>query len=105
MLVLSIKTDRANFEVHMLNPKEHFPNFGGSKHALVVGKTASMVIRSEYIESGQLVDDECDINDPVIWAWIADLINNNDSISAKAHGLPSDFGEAHSCECCDGPMV
>jgi hypothetical protein len=85
MLVLSIKTEHTNFEVHMLNPKEHFPGFGGSRHPLVVGKTASMVVRSVSNVSGVLIDTEYDIHDASIWTWIANLINQNDEVvSAEA---------------------
>lgn len=59
-------------EVHLLNPRECFPNFGGSSQGIVATKTASLITRSNSI---MREDVERNIYDPNFWAWIAKLIN------------------------------
>lgn len=74
MKVLTIKfPDKSTVAVSMLNPGEFFPDFGGSRSGLVVGKTASL-ITSRRSPMGT-VDRELDIHDPEFWAVIAKLIN------------------------------
>jgi len=68
--------DGAEVEVHMLNPKDSFPNFGGSKHSLVPGKTASAITRTKTAMHKE--DIEHDIYSPDFWKWIARLINKRD---------------------------
>lgn len=58
-------------EIHTLNPGEAFPNFGGSKHACVAGKTASLITRTKNIG---VSDFEMDIYNKEFWAWIGRLI-------------------------------
>lgn len=76
--VLSIKSDESGkvvTEVYLLNPGESFEGFGGSRHALPIRKTASLIIRS--MQGGCISDHEHDITDPSSWAWIARLINDH----------------------------
>lgn len=77
------------YEIHMLNPREHFPRFGGSRHDLVVGRTASMVVRKHHLASDVIDDTEYDIHEPTIWAWIAKLIReDSDGVIVETH-MPS----------------
>ena len=78
MQVLKLTAENGEVtEIHMLNPGEHFPGFGGSRSGLVVGKTASMVIRR--ITQMGIRDSELDIHDLDAWTIIAHLINAHDS--------------------------
>jgi hypothetical protein len=71
--VLTLKTGKTTVEVHLLNPGEVFPNFGGSRHGLLVRKTASMVVRTR--SPFDCRDVEYDIHDHGVWTWIADIVN------------------------------
>ena len=71
MKVLDITTKAAKYEVHMLNPGESFAGFGGSRHALLVKKTASCVIRER--SSMGLRDTEYGITSRHLWQWIETL--------------------------------
>lgn len=73
-----VKGDKGTVEIHTLNPGDRFPRFGGSKHDLVAGKTASIVQRSIGVGTTDL---EIDIYNAEFWMWIAKLINGN--ISSK----------------------
>jgi hypothetical protein len=75
MKVLTVKHGQDITEIHMLNPGEHYPDFGGSRSGLVVGKTASLVLSRRGIMG--IHDTELDIYDKNVWAWIARLINDN----------------------------
>jgi hypothetical protein len=70
----------AETEIHMLNPGEHFPGFGGSRSGLVVGKTASMILREK--SSWGIRDVEYDIHDQTVWEWIAGRINDREDNAA-----------------------
>jgi hypothetical protein len=72
--VLTIKASECEIEIHMLNPGQSFEGFGGSRHALVPKKTASIVTRTR--QHG-VSDREMDIYDPNFWKWIGRLINGN----------------------------
>lgn len=75
--VLTIKenaTGKVVTEVYLLNPGESFEGFGGSRHALPIKKTASLIIRSMH--GGCINDNEHDITNGGSWAWIARLIND-----------------------------
>lgn len=73
MKCLTINLGPETMTIHMLNPGQHFPNFGGSRSGLVVGKTASMI--TQHRTPNALHDVEHDIHDPAIWKFIADCIN------------------------------
>lgn len=45
VLVMQDKPGTTRVELYLLNPGDHFPEFGGSRHSLVVKKTASLVVR------------------------------------------------------------
>lgn len=90
MKVLTIKTDglkpiaeRFSVEIHMLNPGDTFPGFGGSSSGLVVRKTASLVTRTTT--STGTSDVELDIHNPETWQWLARLINTNPGVRADAN--------------------
>lgn len=73
MKVLTIKIgEKHSTEIHMLNPREVFEGFGGSRHGLVVKKTASLITR---VREGMLIDTERDITDRHVWEFIAKCIN------------------------------
>ena len=71
-------------EIHTLNPgtMDHIERFGGSRHSLFAGKTASIVQRS--YGGNMLRDLEMDIYDQTFWEWIAKLINGEIKAKAKA---------------------
>jgi len=74
--VLTVNLGHGNInEVYMLNPHERFPFFGGSRRGLVVGKTASLIIRERSPNTTR--DAERDITSEAFWAWIAKLINSS----------------------------
>lgn len=84
MKVLTVELPDMTYEVHMLNPKEHMEGFGGSKSGLVVGKTASLVLRQRQTSAGSLTDTEYDIHDAKVWEAIGKWINDTTgSIKAK----------------------
>lgn len=84
MKCLTLRSGKSTQEIHLLNVKDCFPNFGGSRHALVVQKTASIVIRTRN-EAGELIDTEHKIDDPKVWNAIAKCINTNDgSVTANS---------------------
>lgn len=72
--ITSKETGKVVTAVYMLNPGESFEGFGGSRHALPIRKTASLIIRST--QGGCIVDNEHDITDGTAWAWLARLIND-----------------------------
>lgn len=53
------------WEYHILQPGEVFPGFGGSRHGLLVKKTASLVVRERGAHG--LRDVEYAINNPKAW--------------------------------------
>ena len=64
--VLTIKiNDKATVEIYALNPKESFEGFGGSRHSLIVEKTASIITRLH--QDGMEFDTERDLRDDFIW--------------------------------------
>lgn len=74
MKVLTLTFAEGNrLEVHMLNPGEHFPGFGGSRQSLVVGKTASLVLRK--IGRTGREDSERDIHDARFWNMIGGMLD------------------------------
>lgn len=85
--VLTIKsneTGKVVTEVYMLNPGESFEGFGGSRHALPIKKTASLITRS--MQGGCISDTEYDITNPSTWAWLARLINEGSTLNITAAG-------------------
>ena len=81
-LVLTVRhpsDNKARTEVYALNPGDSFPAFGGSRHALIARKTASIVLRQAF--SGMTSDIEYDIHDPKVWAWLGMLINSKSGAS------------------------
>lgn len=73
MHCLTIKAEDWTYEIHMLNPGEHFPLFGGSSRGLYAGKTASLIVREH--SPNAIRDTESDISAPHFWRYIAELIN------------------------------
>ena len=81
MKVLTIKMSEKEYtEIHLLNPRETLPEFGGNRHGLIVGKTASLVLLRRGVWGCN--DTEYDIHDKGVWKWIADLINEKAAITA-----------------------
>lgn len=78
--VMTINTENSTTEVHLLNPGNHFPGFGGSKRGLVVGDSPSMVIRRYCHESGSMEDIEDYIDSEVSWGKIKTLISKSESV-------------------------
>lgn len=76
MHCLTVKTEMATYEIHMLNPGEVFPRFGGAGGGLVVKKTASLILRTTGTKTGTVTDTEYDIFDRDVWRWIARRIND-----------------------------
>lgn len=62
-------------EVHLLNPGGFFPDFGGSRHGLVVGKTASLVLRRRSRMG--VVDEERDIHDAAFWGFMGAMLSGS----------------------------
>lgn len=60
--------EKQTMSVYLLNPGDLFAGFGGSRHGLLVRKTASLVVRVEGI--GGVHDTEYDIHDKRAWAMI-----------------------------------
>lgn len=80
--VITIKTaHNTETEIHMLNPKEVMEGFGGSRHGLVVGKTASLVTRTNTASSCD--DVERNITDECVWEFICKCINGEIKATAK----------------------
>ena len=73
----------ATIEIHMLQPGEHFPKFGGSSRGLTARKTASLITRTKAF--GTWSDVEYDIADKSFWMWLAERINNADHLSQTAY--------------------
>lgn len=76
MKCLTVDTPATSYEIHLLNPKEHMAGFGGSRSGLVVGKTASIVLRTRQKKGGMVKDMELDITDKNFWSLIASLMND-----------------------------
>jgi hypothetical protein len=83
LTLTSKETGKVVAEVYMLNPGESFEGFGGSRHALPIKKTASLIVRS--IQHG-ISDTEYDITDGSTWAWLARLINEGPTLGVTAAG-------------------
>ena len=66
-LILAYQIGGARYSVYLLNPGDMFQGFGGSRHPLMVKKTASLVIRRLQHE---LSDREYNINDTGAWEAI-----------------------------------
>jgi hypothetical protein len=73
MLEFSTMSD-TKYEIHMMKPKEFFPGFGGSSRGLVIGKTASIIVREMSVWGCK--DTEHDIDDPWLWGWIGKLMDS-----------------------------
>ena len=54
--------------IYLLNPGQLFPGFGGSRSGLLVGKTASLIMRQTAAWGCR--DTEYDIADPKAWGFI-----------------------------------
>lgn len=98
---------KTTIEVHLLNVGEMFPadfdpekhnGFGGSRHPLIAGRnfttgekqkrpTASLVVRTRSPMG--LEDRERDIHDPHFWAWMAKMINADDTADAASRPYAS----------------
>lgn len=63
-------------EIHLLNPGQTFPFFGGSSRGLTVRKTASMIVRTKHPMVG-IRDLETEIHDMSIWQWVSGLVNEH----------------------------
>jgi hypothetical protein len=63
--------------LYMLNPGDHFANFGGSRTGYLCGKTATLIMQ----ECSPMTthDVACDIFEPSVWQWIAKHINTDPS--------------------------
>jgi len=85
MKVLEFATKSGTlYEIHMLNPGQSFPGFGGSSCALPITKTASCIVRERSVWGWR--DTEYDIDDETLWKWIASVINlgHDEGVVAKA---------------------
>lgn len=80
-LALTLTFGGYKTEIHTLNPgtNECIERFGGSRHALFAGKTASIVTRDN-----QGRDTEMDIYDKNFWEWIARVINGETDVKPTA---------------------
>lgn len=78
-------------EVHLLNPGAFFPGFGGSRHGLVVGKTASLVLRQQG-RAGITHDDERDITDPAFWRMIAAMLGGTSDLPVRVEAHADEVG-------------
>lgn len=65
--VLSYKLDGTKVEVYILKPGDWFEGFGGSRHALQVSKTHSLILRTT---GPCLRDVEYDVHNKEAWAAI-----------------------------------
>jgi hypothetical protein len=71
-------------EVHLLNPGDNFPLFGGSSKGLTVtGNKASTITRVLYTDSGNTRDIEWDLAAPSVWVWVAELIRDGFTLIAE----------------------
>lgn len=61
-----------HFEVHVLNPGEVFPGFGGSRTGLLVKKTPSIIVRER--NGMGTTDHEYSVDHPEFWKWIQHLL-------------------------------
>lgn len=66
---------KTKYEIHILQPGEVFPRFGGSRHGLLVKKTPSLIVRETATHG--LKDTEYDVNNEGIWRWIGKLMDVN----------------------------
>lgn len=73
VLNLVSQDGKTSVQIHMLQPGEFFPHFGGRKSGLYAGTTASLVTR--WVAASGLKDTEYDIADPRPWKWVEELIN------------------------------
>lgn len=60
--------DGTEYGIYLINPKESFIGFGGSRHSLTPKKTASLIVRR--LDAMGLEDIEYDISDKTGWDWI-----------------------------------
>lgn len=70
--------------VYLLNPGECFEGFGGSKHALPVSKTASLIIRVN--SPWDMKDTEYELrggDNNVTWDWIFNTYMHAVALQAK----------------------
>lgn len=95
--VLTIIGPHSRIEVHVLNPRESMPGFGGSRSGLLVGKTASIVTRT--IQNGMQTDVERDIHDTFFWKYIVDAINGEfEGVHAIEPSVRARVEEEHATE-------
>ncbi len=78
ILTLSLKGKTSVTRVYLLNPGQHFPRFGGSSRGLVVGKTASLIVR--YFSGFDTKDVEYDLADPKAWRHLRKLLGNPEHV-------------------------
>jgi hypothetical protein len=60
--------DTKRVTAYILGPGQMFPGFGGSSSGLLVGKTASLIIRRVGAWGSQ--DSEYDVNDAGAWEYL-----------------------------------
>lgn len=86
------KTDRKyRYQVYLLPPNTFFEGFGGSRHALMVSKTPSMVVRTRG--GGILRDVEYDIGDKGVWQYIiAEGLTHFSTLHTNGALPPSQYG-------------
>jgi hypothetical protein len=94
VLTVKIKDNGLTYEIHMLNPGEFFPDFGGSRSGLQVRKTASLIVR-ERSPWGRK-DTEYDISDQSMWRWFSNLMQDNPKIEVTAEQETSNKVEGRS---------
>ena len=71
-------------EIHLLNPGENFPLFGGSSKGLTVtGNKASTITRVLHTDSGYTRDMEWNLAEPEVWVWVAELIRDGFTLIAE----------------------
>ena len=78
ILHLSHSLSPFNVEVHLLQPGQTFPGFGGSRQGLTVRKTASVITRSKDVHG--IRDVEWDATDADLWGWVQSLLRNPDFV-------------------------
>ena len=72
--ILSLDKEKYQQRVYLLNPGDYFEGFGGSRHALRVNKTASLIVRTNGYMG--LQDTEYDITRMDVWDSIFNAVRN-----------------------------
>ena len=81
--------EKTRVEFHLLQPKDYFEGFGGSRHALRVEKTASIISRF-YSPAAGVSDREVCAKDVGTWDWIRRLMANPNFVQTLEPSLEED---------------